>query len=351
MSTPAPAAADGSRAEPPAQPPASDAAARRTRNREAGERRDGLAVGIWPIFYPPKGAVVKFAPAGYHSGMNRLPKLMRIALFVLCAGAPMIVPPVAAAQDQQQPRQPATQPNRLRVMTYNIHHGEGTDKKLDLQRLAAIIKQADVDVVAIQEVDNRTDRTGKVDQAAELGRLTGMRAQFGGAMPYQGGEYGQAILSRHPMDDLEVIRLPQTVSTEPRIAVAATIRPAGARPFRFVGTHLSAARDDSERELQAKALAEALAKDRSLPTILVGDMNAAPGSQAIANLGVGETWQDTTPDDAFTSGAERPYRKIDWVLLSKPAAWKVVDAKVPEEPTASDHRPVVVELEWVGGAR
>ena len=241
---------------------------------------------------------MKFAPPHYHTAMRRFPRpLTRLCLIATTiAGVTMTWSRPAPAEP------PTTKPTRMRVMTYNIHHGEGEDKRIDLPRLAAIIKAADPDVVALQEVDNKTRRSGNVDQGAELGRLTGLRAQFSAAMPYQGGEYGQAILSKHPTGELTVHRLPQTVSTEPRIAMAATITPgSGVPPFRFVGTHLSANRDPSERDLQAKALAEALAADRSLPTILVGDTNAVPGSDAIRHLGVGETWENATGDDFLTS--------------------------------------------------
>src|SRR5688572_255745 len=58
----------------------------------------------------------------------------------------------------------------VRVLTYNVHHGEGTDGKVDLPRIAAVIKAADPDLVALQEVDNKCRRSGKVDQTAELAK-------------------------------------------------------------------------------------------------------------------------------------------------------------------------------------
>ena len=85
-------------------------------------------------------------------------------------------------------------PPIVRALTYNIHHGEGTDGRLDLSRLAAIISSAAPDLVALQEVDLGTARAGGVDQLAELGRLTGMHPVFGKAMDYQGGAYGVGVL-------------------------------------------------------------------------------------------------------------------------------------------------------------
>src|SRR5690606_14987157 len=91
------------------------------------------------------------------------------------------------------------EPLRVRVMAYNIHHCLGIDGELDVERIAGVINAANPDLVTLQEVDNRTERSDRVDQAAELGRLTGMHARFGRAIDHQGGEYGQAILSRWPI--------------------------------------------------------------------------------------------------------------------------------------------------------
>ena len=52
----------------------------------------------------------------------------------------------------------------VRVLTYNIHHGEGMDGKIDLERIAAVIKRLEPDVVALQEVDVKTTRSQGVDQ-------------------------------------------------------------------------------------------------------------------------------------------------------------------------------------------
>ena len=41
----------------------------------------------------------------------------------------------------------------IRVMSYNIHHGEGIDGKLDLKRIGDIIKNSNADIIGLQEVD------------------------------------------------------------------------------------------------------------------------------------------------------------------------------------------------------
>src|SRR5207253_8526062 len=96
----------------------------------------------------------------------------------------------------------------LRVMTYNIHHGAGADGRVDVERIAKVIKSADADLVAIQEVDRCTKRSGGIDEAAELERLTGMHAIWGKAMDFDGGEYGQLILCSMPVRANAVYHLP-----------------------------------------------------------------------------------------------------------------------------------------------
>src|ERR1044071_240107 len=89
--------------------------------------------------------------------------------------------------------------HNLRVMTYNIHVGVGMDKKLDLQRIADVIRKHDPDLVGLQEVDRGVQRTQRIDEIVELAKLTRMDYAFAFNLPYQGGQYGVAILSRLPI--------------------------------------------------------------------------------------------------------------------------------------------------------
>ncbi len=86
----------------------------------------------------------------------------------------------------------------IRVLSYNIRHGEGMDGQVDLARIAAVIRSARPDLVSLQEVDVGTERTNRIDQVATLARLTGMAPIFVGNITYQGGDYGNAILSAYP---------------------------------------------------------------------------------------------------------------------------------------------------------
>ena len=99
-------------------------------------------------------------------------------------------------------------PPSMRIATYNIRHGRGSDDVLDLDRTARAIAALDADIVALQEVDEKVRRSGNVDQAATLGKVLGMYHAFGSFMDYDGGRYGLAILSRWPIESFESWRLP-----------------------------------------------------------------------------------------------------------------------------------------------
>ncbi|MCA9127909.1 MAG: endonuclease/exonuclease/phosphatase family protein, partial [Planctomycetales bacterium] len=117
----------------------------------------------------------------------------------------------------------ADEPIRLRVLSYNIHHGEGVDRKLDLERIAKVILSVKPDVVALQEVDRNVKRSEGVDQPKELARLTEMNVIFGANIELQGGHYGNALLSRFPNVQNKNHLLPNIGDGEQRGVIEATI--------------------------------------------------------------------------------------------------------------------------------
>ena len=140
----------------------------------------------------------------------------------------------------------ATGPRRpsYRCLTYNIHHGEGLDGRLDLPRLASIMTSEAPDLIALQEVDRGMKRANGVDQLTELSRLTGMYGVFGKAMDYQGGVYGVAALSRTPMGRVTNRRLPGLPDREPRTALTVDVETTERRSrVQFTTTHLDQGRD------------------------------------------------------------------------------------------------------------
>ena len=232
-------------------------------------------------------------------------------------------------------------PVTLRVLTYNIHHGEGTDGKIDLPRLAKVIAAAEPDFVALQEVDDRCKRSGGVDQTAELARLTKLHGRFGKAIDYDGGGYGQAILSRFPLPEVSVHLLPGVPDRERRVAVAARVRVGDGGPeVTFATTHLHHLRADF-REQQAEELNRMFGATGG-PVILAGDLNATPEAKPLDVLKA--KWTVAVPQEGtYPSG--KPTKVIDYVLARPGGRFRVIETRVIDEPTASDHRPVLVVVE------
>lgn len=239
------------------------------------------------------------------------------------------------------PRAPSARPVRLTVLTYNIHRGVGLDGAPDLERIARVIQESGADLVALQEVDVGTRRSAGVDQAAELARLTGMHVAFGEAMPYDGGSYGEAVLSRLPLEAERVHALPHSGEREPRCALEVRVVTAAGR-LRFVGTHLDHTGDATDRIAQVAELAALFGDD--LPTVLAGDFNDQPGAQSLSHLADG--WADVLgPIERATFPADAPERAIDHLFVRPERRFARVSAGVLDESVASDHRPVRAVLE------
>lgn len=228
----------------------------------------------------------------------------------------------------------------LRVAAYNIRHGSGMDGEVDLERIADVLRPLDADVITLQEVDSGVARTGGVDQAARLGQLLGMRAIFGGFMPYQGGEYGMAVLSRLPVIMSHNHRLPD--GAEPRTALEVRVALGGdERPLSVVGIHFY--RTAEERLAQAEALSRSLA-DATHPVILAGDFNSRRGDVVLDRLE--QEFSVVSKDrDPLTFPSDRPEREIDFVMVRPAGAFEIVEHRVIDERMASDHRPLLVVLE------
>jgi len=227
-------------------------------------------------------------------------------------------------------------PPSVKVLSWNLHHGAGLDGKIDLNRIAGFIKKQEADMIVLQEVDNRCKRSGNIDQAAELAKLTGLHGAFGAAMPYDGGQYGLAILSKHPIGKTEVIRLPG--SGEPRIGFVAEIQVPGSS-ITLVSTHFDH-RNGGNRIAQAKELLTALEKIPG-PIIVGGDLNDVPGSPALALFN--EPWVHVKKrNPAATCPADHPKSEIDHFIVRGLEPEK--EAEVLEETISSDHRPIIATL-------
>jgi len=238
---------------------------------------------------------------------------------------------------------PTDTTSNLRVMTYNIHHANPpAGNTIDMNAIANVIKNQNPHLVAIQEVDVYTTRSGTtLHQAEELGRLTNMKAYFGKTIDYAGGEYGVAILSKFPISDMKNQQLPTEPGTggERRTLASAVITLGNAKKLVFASTHLDAQTDDTNRFLQITKIKEFLQME-TLPVIVAGDFNATPGTRIINTLDSYFTRTCVT-GCGFTIPPQNPTRTIDFIAYATSHKFTVLEHKVIDEKFASDHLPVL----------
>ncbi|MDA0196648.1 MAG: endonuclease/exonuclease/phosphatase family protein [Bacteroidetes bacterium] len=234
----------------------------------------------------------------------------------------------------------------MRVLTFNILHGATTKGDFDLDAIANVIINAKPDFVALQEVDFKTNRARGFDLVTELGLRTKMAPLFGKAMDFDGGGYGEGILSKNYFLQSRNVALPYSKGNEPRAALEITTTLLSGDTISFVGTHLDHLRDEKDRISQVKAISETFLNNK-YPTILAGDLNATPGSKPISILE--ENWTSAydknKPEPTFPSNG--PDRKIDYIMFNKADDWKVINSQVICDEIASDHCAYLVTIELV----
>ncbi|WP_340110877.1 endonuclease/exonuclease/phosphatase family protein [Maribellus mangrovi] len=234
------------------------------------------------------------------------------------------------------------QNDTLRVLTFNILHGATTNGSFDLDKIASVIEATNPDLVAMQEVDFKTRRAKNYDLVTELGWRTKMAPLFGIAMPYDGGSYGEGILTKMPILKSENVALPHSPGNEPRAALSVLVQLKSGDTIRFIGTHLEHQKASTDRIDQVKKI-NAVFADSSYPSILAGDLNATPESQAIRILK--EFWTDSAEaNPAPTYSSEKPEKKIDYILYRPANRWEVIETQVICDTIASDHCAVLSVL-------
>lgn len=225
------------------------------------------------------------------------------------------------------------QSHQLRVMSYNIRNAKGLDEATNYRRIADILQTSKADVIALQELDSVTYRSKQVDVLQKLSELTGMFAVYAPAIDYNGGKYGVGVLSKEKPLSFRFVSLPGR--EEKRVLLLIEFE-----RYVFMCTHLSLTEEDRINTLSIINKEAAAFKK---PVILAGDLNDLPHSSFMQSLQ--HQWK-LLSGEAYTFPANQPDRCIDYILMRKQDPFKVRSAIVMEEPVASDHRPVLVELEW-----
>lgn len=221
------------------------------------------------------------------------------------------------------------QNQQLQIMSYNVRHCAGMDMVVDYDRTANVIVQQQPDVVALQELDSMTGRSGRHDQLGELASRTGYHPVFGAAIEFNGGQYGVGILSREIPLSTKRIPLP---GDEPRVLLVAELE-----DYVIACTHLDL---DKVQRLASVTLIVEEAQRWQKPFLLAGDWNDTPDSELLKVMT--QHFTVLTGDEA-TYPADEPTECIDYVGVFDGRA-EAIESHVIDEPEASDHRPLVVRV-------
>ena len=221
------------------------------------------------------------------------------------------------------------QNRQLQIMSYNVRHCAGMDMVVDYDRTANVIVQQQPDVLALQELDSMTGRSGNRDQLGELASRTGYHQVFGAAIEFDGGQYGVGILSREMPVSTKRIPLP---GEEPRVLLVVELE-----DYVIACTHLDL--DEAQRMASVPLIVEE-AQRWQKPFLLAGDWNDTPDSELIKTM---TQYFTVLSDNEATYPADKPNECIDYVGVFNSRA-EAIESHVIDEPEASDHRPLVV---WV----
>lgn len=232
----------------------------------------------------------------------------------------------------------------IRFMSYNILHGRGADKVVDISRAADAIKKERPDYVGLQEVDRGVSRSGGIDEPAELARLAGIEHHtFASAFPYKGGEYGRAMLSREKPLAVDKIRLD---GKNPGVLLLCEFK-----GFWFGTMHLDL--NENIRLKQVEIVRKAVnERSKTKPVFLSGDWNAMPRSLTLEKLReflTILTSQNSRTFHGYKSDARLGAYCIDYIAVDTPHADRinVKETHVTENRVASDHNPLVVTVEFL----
>lgn len=221
-------------------------------------------------------------------------------------------------------------------MTYNVR-----SLRDDADAVARVIRAAQPDVVCIQEAPRFLRWRAK---AASLSRRAGLLSVTGGAPAS-----GNLILCTMGVDVLGSWDI--ALSREPGLhqrGVAVALMSCRGLQFAIAGTHLDLRSEPRVRHVAQIEQALAVALPAGTPVIVAGDMNDTPGSpvwKALTAHRVDAAAAVSTDHDV-TFSAQSPRRRIDGIFVDRRFSVRrveVVDS--PDVLIASDHRPLVADLE------
>ena len=268
----------------------------------------------------------------------------------------------------------------LRVMTYNIYGARATSpaNAADLDAIAEVIRRQNPDFVTLNEVDVFTNRTGKdVHQARDLAEKLGMEWHFSKAIDRDGGEYGDAVLSKYPILEKRSYRLPCAAEQpgEDRSLCVIRVQIDG-KDLYVASTHLDHLSGDASRLVQATEIRRIRDTELEGDLILCGDLNVAHTEQDIKNAktnrmsagftdqerakmtellaaGFADSFRVVHPDEVkyswwsyrFHAREKNAGWRIDYFIVSQRIADKIRAAEIHNEVFGSDHCPVELDID------
>lgn len=239
----------------------------------------------------------------------------------------------------------------LRVMTYNIRAAD-----YGLNNIIATLKEAEADIIALQEVDKLVRRTGRIDQPEKIARSLHMNCEFRRHFSYQGGEFGLALLSRYKIDHVERVRVRYRELFSSLVLLKARVH-TPERPVNVIVVHFHPTnpfdKEITKKENNAARLCEAkrafeIATIHDTPFLIMGDFNANSGSPEYGLFSekfqdccriAGGLWEKTWP-------AKFPITRIDYIWASR--HFTVLRCRTLRS-RASDHLPVIAEIQQMTG--
>lgn len=225
-------------------------------------------------------------------------------------------------------------PNRMRIMSYNIRIGIGMDNKTDLQRAADVINRVNPDFVGLQEVDSIAERSFWVDQAKALGEMTDMHYIFAPALERSKGLYGIAALVKEKPLAVRNIHLPGQEEVRTFLVLEYD-------DYLLCNTHFSLVADSRKESVE---IIRKVVSEYDKPAIITGDFNMLPTSEECRMMD--EIWMPLSDTTRFTFPANGATRAIDYIWGREGYDYKVLNYEVVNEPMASDHLPLYIDVEF-----
>jgi endonuclease/exonuclease/phosphatase family metal-dependent hydrolase len=233
----------------------------------------------------------------------------------------------------------------MRLLTYNIHKGVGSDRRYRLERVIAVIKAEAPDLICLQEVDRNVRRSRRDDQPALLADKLGAAVSlYQLNVPRGEGGYGNLLLSRWPFRDARQIPLSYRRRMPRGAQLVVVDTPEGALHL----VHIHFGLSSRERRWQAAQLLESLEFQAAahLPTLIAGDANDWRNTLSKRTMLPHGFRQATAPTGRYrTFPAFLPLASIDKIFYR--GAFVGVETRVVRGQAArraSDHRPVVCDF-------